>query len=89
MDVRRHARIAERAHQDCIKLTPQHGKAVRRNGDAVSKVAGGTPVEFVELDSSARRLEDLDGLRDYLLADSVAGENCNSLDGSHARELTK
>ncbi len=46
MDVRRDARITERTDKDCVEIAGKHGKAVGRNGCAITQVTVGAPIEL-------------------------------------------
>ncbi len=45
MNVGGHARIAESADQNSVKISGQGNEAVRRHGDFVGEIAVGSPVE--------------------------------------------
>ncbi len=81
MDVRGDAGIAEGAGQDRVEIALEHGEAVGRNGHAVAKIAVGAPVEFAQLDVGSRGADDLEGLRDYFLANPVSGDDGDALPG--------
>ena len=86
MNIRGHARIAERAQQDGVEIAFQHGEAVRRDGDAVRQVAIGAPVEMGHLDVGARGLDDFHGLGDDFRADAVSGNDGDTLLLAHGME---
>ena len=46
VDIRGHARVAESTQQDGVKIAFQHSEAFGRDGDTVSQVAIGAPVEM-------------------------------------------
>src|SRR5579862_4998282 len=86
VDVRGHSRIAECAEKDGVEIAFQHGKAVGRDGDAVRQVAIGAPVKMGQLDVGARSLDDVYGLSNDLGADTVPGDNSDSLLLAHGLE---
>ena len=91
MDVGLDAGIAEGAGKHCIEVTPQHGEAVWRDGHSVAEIAIGAPVEFAHLYVGSRCPNHFEGLRNYFLADSVSGDDGDTLLGGvlrvHGRKL--
>src|ERR1700757_401566 len=83
MNVGGNARIAEGADKNGIEFALQHGKAIGRNGYAVSKVARRAPVELGGLDGGPGGHHHLHGLRNHLAPNPVAGKSGNLLCGSH------
>ncbi len=61
------------------KFAAQHGEAVGRDRGLIAQVAVGTPVEIAQLYRCAHGLNDLHGLRNDLLANTVAGDDGDAL----------
>ena len=78
VDISRHARIAERTHEDGVEVAGQHLKAVRRNSNAIDQIPVGAPVKVGELDGRTTSADDFDGVGDNFLANAVSGNDCDA-----------
>ena len=88
MNVGRHARIAEGAHQDGVEISCQGSKTVRRDGNFVGEIAIGSPIERRQFDWRASGLHDFYSLRNNFLSDPVTGNHGNTLRRTHARNVS-
>jgi folate-binding protein YgfZ len=71
-------RIAESTDKNRIEVASQQGKAVDRNGCAITQVAVRAPIEMSEFDRSAGGLNNIHSLRNDFLADAVSGNNSDA-----------
>ena len=78
MNVRGDAGIAESAEQNGVEFAIEHGKTVGRDGHAVGKIAVGAPVEIRSFHVRAGCGHGLNGFRNDLFANAVAGNNSNA-----------
>ena len=86
MNVRGDAGISERADEDGVEVTGESCEAVGWDGGAVFEVTVGSPVEIGEVERRAGSFDNPDCLRDYFLADAVAGNDGDSLAGGHGTQ---
>src|SRR5271165_7068136 len=87
MNVRRHPRIAECADQDGVEVALQHGKAFRRNGDAIGEVTLGAPVKMRHLNRRVRGGDNLHRFRNDFPANAVSGNNGDAFFLTHGRKV--
>src|SRR5262249_166090 len=66
-----HARVAQRADEDSIKVARQHGEAIRRDGGAVLQVAVGRPVQGGEVNCSSAGFHHFQSSGNDLFTDTV------------------
>ena len=86
MNIGRHPVIAKRACENGIKVTRQHGEAVRWNRHSVGKIAVCAPIEVAQFDRRVRRLDRLHRLWNNFFADPVSGNNRDSFLVIHGRK---
>src|SRR3989442_851908 len=75
MNIGRHARIAKCASQDGIEIARQHSEAIRWNGHSVCEITVSAPIEVVQFNSRATRLDSLDRVGDNFFADPVSWDH--------------
>ena len=79
MDVRLDPGIAEGADKNRVEVAAQHGEAIGWHRGLVAQVAVGAPVEVAEFHGGPRGLDGLDCLRNHFLADTVSGDDGDTL----------
>ena len=86
MNIRRHARIAKRAHQDGIKVAGKHGEPIGRDSDAIGEIALRAPVKRRQVDRGLGGHDDLNGFGDDFPPDPVSGDEGDALFLAHGRK---
>src|SRR3989475_12473026 len=75
MNIGRHTWIPEGAGQDGIEIARQHSEAIRWNGPSVCEITVSAPIEVVQFNSRATRLDSLDRVGDNFFADPVSWDH--------------
>src|SRR5438128_9157975 len=75
MNIGRHTWIPEGAGENGIKVARQHSEAVRWNGHSVCEITVSAPIEVVQFNSRATRLDSLDRVGDNFFADPVSWDH--------------
>src|SRR5262249_40870768 len=80
-------RIAQRAHEDGVKVTGQHGESIRRNGGAVLQVTIRRPAKGAELNGGLGGFHHFDRRGYNLFTDAVTRNHRDAFVG-HDEQYT-